>query len=398
MSHYRTALFRSAIFASCLSFGIGANTFAKQQAVTLMSYNVENLFDSRHDEGREDYTYLPLAEKRRSPEAMEYCNNQQSERYREECLTLDWSEQAFHGKLAKAAQVLKAFDNGKGPDIAVFAEVENENVLKTLVSKHLADAGYQTVIVLEGLDRRGIDVGIISRFPLAGTPKIHVDWQRPFPKLTSRGILEVPLKIAGESVVVFANHWPAPYHDEEERAAAATALRNAMTGLGPEALAIAAGDFNTIEPDYPQSSITKILLQKNGAATIADAVAVCLQRKGQGCTRIPGTQFYPKDFTWSHLDRIFLSGAFKNSERVSVDFEDLEILAPLFALCLRTPKTQDGSRWDIPNQDQVDLCPGQNDGNRKRKVVVPYRFSAETGEGYSDHLPLAFRFSINERE
>ena len=44
------------------------------KTISVMSYNVENLFDTVHDQGKEDYTYLPLSLKQKSPEIQAYGN------------------------------------------------------------------------------------------------------------------------------------------------------------------------------------------------------------------------------------------------------------------------------------------------------------------------------------
>ena len=41
--------------------------------VSLMTYNVENLFDTVHDEGKDDYAYLPLSVKQAHPEYLATC-------------------------------------------------------------------------------------------------------------------------------------------------------------------------------------------------------------------------------------------------------------------------------------------------------------------------------------
>ena len=52
--------------------------------ISLMTFNVENMFDNTHDEGTEDYTNLPLSEKSK-PEVQSYCASISSEYYKKEC-------------------------------------------------------------------------------------------------------------------------------------------------------------------------------------------------------------------------------------------------------------------------------------------------------------------------
>ena len=48
-----------------------------------------------------------------------------------------------------------------------------------LHEKYLKSSGYKSVTLIEGKDKRGIDVGMISKFDIIGTPVYH---QVPFPK------------------------------------------------------------------------------------------------------------------------------------------------------------------------------------------------------------------------
>ena len=43
-----------------------------------MTYNVENLFDTKHDEGKDDYTFLPLSFKRTSEEVKKILRSRKS--------------------------------------------------------------------------------------------------------------------------------------------------------------------------------------------------------------------------------------------------------------------------------------------------------------------------------
>ena len=53
--------------------------------VSLMTYNVENLFDTVHDEGKDDYAYLPLSVKQAHPEYLATCTKIDVAAWRKEC-------------------------------------------------------------------------------------------------------------------------------------------------------------------------------------------------------------------------------------------------------------------------------------------------------------------------
>src|SRR5690606_1342504 len=142
---------------------------------SIMNYNVENLFDTLHDKGKLDYTYLPKKVKDSSPEVQKYCKSQTVHAWKEECFKLDWSEEVVEAKMTNIARVIKASNNGKGPDILVLEEVENKSILKQLVDKKLSSLGYKYISLIEGPDSRGIDVGMISRFPIVSEKLNMVD-------------------------------------------------------------------------------------------------------------------------------------------------------------------------------------------------------------------------------
>ena len=81
-------------------------------SLSIMTYNVENLFDTLDDEGKDDKAYLPLAQKQ-SEEHVKACNKVKVKKWRNECLYFDWTEDAKNKKLAniKASQ-----DEIKGKD------------------------------------------------------------------------------------------------------------------------------------------------------------------------------------------------------------------------------------------------------------------------------------------
>ena len=51
-------------------------------------------------------------------------------------------------------------------DILALQEVENRGILERFIATHLQDLGYRHVVLYEGNDRRGIDVCLVSRFPI----------------------------------------------------------------------------------------------------------------------------------------------------------------------------------------------------------------------------------------
>lgn len=311
----------------------------------IMSYNLENFFDTSFDEGTEDFTYLPRALKRQLPGHADYCRGISSDFYRDQCQNLDWNEAKFTKKILGLSRVIKSYDaSGKGPDILIVQEVENKNVLSKLVSKGLKGMGYQHIELLEGDDKRGIDVGVISRFPITRST-IHsliINGQR----IDTRGILEVEIQVEDQIVVIFNNHWPSQGNPTSQRVASARQLQElAQKHVKHADLILAAGDFNSVETEspFPLSFLT-------------DFVDLEAQVRSTGRRIHPGTNYYRGQ--WGSLDRIFVH----KSSAIRANLNSFEIM----------------------NRDFV-LRPQNGD-------MIPHRFNFETGEGFSDHLATSVSF------
>ncbi len=99
--------------------------------ITLMTFNVENLFDTIDDPGKNDATYLPLASKQ-SAAHKAGCAEIDNDYWREQCLYWDWNEEVVTTKLGRLARVIRQVSNGRGADIIAFQEVENVRILERL--------------------------------------------------------------------------------------------------------------------------------------------------------------------------------------------------------------------------------------------------------------------------
>ena len=62
-----------------------------QDAVTIMTFNVENLFDAADDPQKDDRDYLPLAAKQNEAHRAA-CAELRFESWQRRCLTVDWNE------------------------------------------------------------------------------------------------------------------------------------------------------------------------------------------------------------------------------------------------------------------------------------------------------------------
>jgi endonuclease/exonuclease/phosphatase family metal-dependent hydrolase len=333
-----------------VSLMIFALLFARQvlaKPISFMQYNVENFFDTTHDEGKEDWTYLPKQVKSQTPQLKEECHKLSTSFYIQECLELDWNEAKFTKKILNIAKVIKSFDqSGKGADIVMLEEVENINVLSKLVSKGLDGLGYQYKALTEGDDTRGIDVGLISKYPIINAKRhpLIINGR----KEETRGILQVTLKVGTQEITVFVNHWPSQSNPTEQRIASAKLLDSVAASLNSD-LILAAGDFNTLENENPKPF-----------NHLSNWVDLEPEAKKLGVKTNPGTHFYRGE--WSSLDHIFIH----KKSASTTNYQSFQIIHHSFML-------------------KRDARSGE---------MVPNRFNFETAEGFSDHLPMGIVINL----
>ena len=162
-------------------------------------YNLENLFDTFHDEGKNDYQYLPDGD-----------NN--------------WTEAKYAKKLQNMAKVIAEMkkDNGAWHAVLGVSEVENRHVLEDLVMEPaIAEANYQ-IVHYDSPDRRGVDCAMFYRpeiFKLIATEAIpftftpsRIDWsewtQEEMDNFKTRDVLLCRGTIDGEMFGIFVCHLP----------------------------------------------------------------------------------------------------------------------------------------------------------------------------------------------
>lgn len=351
MKKYLTLL----VVFSQFAFAGGKRTFS------VMTYNLENLFDTVHDEGKKDWTYLPLAFKQTSQEVQDYCNSLSNEWYKKSCLELDWSEEVLDSKISNVSKVIKEYNHGLGADILVFQEIENINALTLLQKKGLKHMGYKELVLIEGPDSRGIDVAIMSKFPLK-SKRLHEVSMKPYSDRVTRGILEATFQVFDKTVTVFANHWPSQANPDGTRLNASNVLvAQALKATGD--IVIAAGDFNTVEDD--EINALKLNIQP---------YFVDVEKKGRQQSRFsaPGTHWYRGE--WESLDKIFvLKRSLRNLK--GINHSSFRIVYENFML----------RDLEWTNRDT---------GETRTDKNIPHRFNPETGLGFSDHLPVGIDFTL----
>ena len=325
----------------------GGERLPKPQRVSIMAFNVENLFDEFDDPGKNDSTYRPLDAKN-DPDHIAACKAIDVARWRDDCLHLDWSAEAVNFKLAQLAATIRQYNDGFGPDIIAFQEVENAGILNRLSHEYLDDAGYGDAILIEGRDVRGIDVAFLSRLPTVRGPVLHPLDMSDFPGRAgdTRGVLEASFELPDGSLLTgFAVHFPAPFHPIEMRWIAYRQL-NALRQRVPEDHQVfAAGDFNTPRREMEDTAIMDEMVRP-----------YWIVAHETGCDGCKGTHYWARGKSWSFLDMILYSPARNGAREWRLEPGSVRVL--------------DGFA------DQL------------RADGTPKRFDLERRQGVSDHLPI----------
>lgn len=301
---------------------------ARAQSLTFVELNCENLFDYRHDEGKDDSEYLPEA-------------------------TRHWTKKRYWCKLNNIAQELLSTSDEGIPDLIGLCEIENDLTMHDLVRRSLLrNAGYE-YLTTSSPDLRGIDVALLySPFSFAPIRSYslrvkHVEKMRP-----TRDILYACGEIAsGDTLHVFVVHLPSRFGGERYsrpfRQAAANRLCEAVDSIyavSSQPQILIAGDFN----DGAESEILQ---------------GICRHRlhnitqQAEAPEGIHGTYRYQGE--WESIDHIL------GSPSISKKVESARIHAPMFLL-------EEERKYG---------------GFKPRRTYNGMRYQP----GYSDHLPLVVR-------
>ena len=187
-----TALFLLLFFGS---FSLPVEGRKKDHVIGF--YNVENLFDTVHDEGKNDYDYLPEG------------------RY-------SWTQDKYEKKLSNIATVIRDMKerNKVWHTVLGLAEVENGKVLEDLVARPEIARAKFSFIHFEGPDRRGVDVAMLyrpDRFKLLESKPIPFDFESVIDfeyspeernAFRTREVLMARGLIDGEMFVIYVAHTP----------------------------------------------------------------------------------------------------------------------------------------------------------------------------------------------
>ncbi|MBQ0062907.1 MAG: endonuclease/exonuclease/phosphatase family protein [Prevotella sp.] len=213
-----------------LTVCIDASAERKFNAYAIGFYNLENLFDTIHDKGKNDFEYLPSAAGK-------------------------WNTMKYTSKLKNMSRVLAEMGTDllskDGCAIIGVSEVENARVLTDLCNQPVLKARNMQFIHVEGPDRRGVDCAMLYN-PKFFTPD-RVVLHRYVPELEkdstykTRGFLAISGTLAGEHIAVIVNHWPSRFATGFYRESAGRqvrAVKDSLLKADPDVKIFIMGDMN----------------------------------------------------------------------------------------------------------------------------------------------------------
>lgn len=352
-----------------LTLTISGTQASAAERLRLMSYNVENLFDTQHDLNKNDWEFLP----KNFPGRDQTCAKMPAPWMIERCLENDWTEEKLETKLNQIKRVVDA--TGKQlPDVLAVVEVENEAVVQRLSAK----LGYKEFVITEALDPRGIDVALLfnqkAGFQLVKAEKIRL----PIAKNSkpTRDILKVIFKTGTHDLVLFVNHWPSQESPASERKVAAEVMmKSASEEMKKGHAVVAMGDFNVIAADRPDPFYDVFMnpRQTHPLIDVHSAVQASAKELKIDLSTYPaGTYFFAPAFVWNMLDRFFVSPDLLKAGTIQADLRSYRILSEPFM----TETTQ------IRKGPHAGSVVAGTPLRAKHNEASPHK------AGYSDHFPI----------
>lgn len=304
--------------------------------LTFVELNCENLFDCKRDSLKDDIEFTPDGARH-------------------------WTPYRYWRKLNQIAKDIVScgdgVDGGVIPDIVALCEVENDSVVYDLTRRSSLRTLRYDYLMTPSSDSRGIGVALLyHRFSFAPLACYSLGVQMPEGFHHTRDILYVSGRVmSGDTLHLFVVHAPSRFGGERysrpARMAVAKRLVKALDSLQAISLSphvIMMGDFNDVS-----ESASLAFLRSHGMAHVSDGAK---GKNGAGGT-------YRYQGKWESIDHFFVS-------------------APIAA------KPYEVWVNDAPFLIEEDKKYG---GRKPHRTFIGYRYQYD---GFSDHLPLVFRYSL----
>ncbi|MDY0051591.1 MAG: endonuclease/exonuclease/phosphatase family protein [Aliarcobacter sp.] len=319
--------------------------------ITIASYNVENLFDLKKD----------------NSEYSEFIPNTHTQ----------WNQRNFNIKLKNLIKVINDID----ADIIALQEIENRDLMQNLKRK-LPQYSYYSFIKYPN---SAIGVGLLSKIKIKDNKNIDVK----FTNKLFRPILETTFIYENIEFKVFNNHWPSKAVGESYRIQYAKNLQDRLVNLPKDYDYILVGDFNSDYDEYITFKKNQKLNNTFGITGINQILNTTIENKFVTYDDILKYDKRVHFNLWLDLqtderfsnkfrgqnntpDSILISPALFDTKKVSYIPKSFTVFKPNYLYENNIVK-----RWQLS-------------GNKFNKI--------HKGEGFSDHLPIYAKFSINKND
>ena len=314
------------------------------EPITLVTYNTQTFFDAVED----------------GTEFKEYKGSKSR-----------WTAQKYKARLERLKGTIFAAGEkltGKKdrlPDIVVLQEVESNRVIEDFCKQLPNGENYPYAVCPPHSDKGAFTTVILSKYPVE---RYFVHRLQTEKKVSLRPLIEVVLNTGSKDkpqlLTVFAVHWKSKTGGSDSAAVRAQQEAQLIKKIqehrerNPDIPFVVCGDFNQTLEEFNQLSDFPVCWNVSSYRTENEA------------GKQPNGSYYFKN-SWEKIDHIFYESGtsdYEVSENAS-DTGQASIEPLLFFVLYEPPLIEDGK---------------------------PVRYNVLTGEGYSDHLPLGFRFEIHD--
>jgi len=329
------------------SFQIFSQT--KSDELSILFYNVENLFDTEDNPLTNDEEFTPDGGRH-------------------------WNYKKKKRKLLNLSKAILSASSWDLPTVIALCEVENGEVLNELVNFTPLKAYSYNIIHKESPDHRGIDVAFLydskKFYPLSYD---HYPLKNKYGSVKhTREILYVSgILNQSDTIHFFVNHWPSRYggllETKPERKLAAKMLKQKVDELQLDFVApkiLILGDFN----DQPyDESLERVLFAEKVASKVSKTKLYNLSF--DWVVEKKGTLKYQSQ--WSVYDQIIVSGSLLNAPTGY-------FTRPEYATIIDHP-------FLLENDEKYG-------GQKPKRTYYGFKYKG----GFSDHLPVLLKLEKSD--
>lgn len=327
--------------------GRSFRTTGTDKGLNIMFYNVENLFDTI-DSPLEDSDFLPSSDRK-------------------------WNTYKYFSKIKNLAKIIVASGRWDAPDLVGLCEVENEIVLRDLVSLTLLKREDYNTLYAESADRRGIGVALIYKDKLK---LISSELFYPvFPNgdtIHTRSVLLATMGCGKDTLNIMVSHWPSRRGGasltDPLRESVASLIREIIDNVSAGKVGnkfIIMGDFNCNPDSYILSEILLVNKQVNNELNTGSLISI------QPANSRADIGTYKYQGRWNNFDQLLISSSLL--------------------------QTESGLRYKASSLRVLDndYILVEDKSYRGLKPKSTWSGPVYIG-GYSDHLPIVFNLDLVE--